>query len=113
MVTRLLSTGIILFWLVMTGLLVQRVWFPEESRLSEVSPRAVFQLFASREKDSQLDIYRGPREIIGSLRAVHHPSFHRGSGLVKFSLDGGGFASSVISKGVPRVGGPVFNTKAK
>lgn len=95
-IPRLLSAGIVGFWLVMTGLLVQKIWFPAESRLAEVDPRAVFDLFVSRDRETQLEIFRD-REVIGTLRAVpvprsgmRPPYYHRFllDGRVKFSSGG-------------------------
>lgn len=67
MIARILSGFIILFWMTMTGLLVRKVWFPDESRLAEVSPRAVYELFAARGEPSYLDIFRD-RNRIGTFQ---------------------------------------------
>lgn len=50
----------------MTGMLVQSIWFPADSRLMKVDPGAVFQLIAARGESSALDIY-DDRRIVGQL----------------------------------------------
>ena len=87
MPARLLSVLIIGFWLVMTGLLARRVWFPEETRFAEISPEAVLELFASRSEPTQLEIYDN-RTMIGKLR-ITPPSRAPGSQRpVRVNVDG-------------------------
>ena len=50
----------------MTGMLVQSIWFPADSRLMKVDPGAVFQLIAARGEPSALDIY-DDRRIVGQI----------------------------------------------
>ena len=50
----------------MSGMLVQSIWFPADSRLMKVDPGAVFQLIAARGEPSALDIY-DDRRIVGQL----------------------------------------------
>jgi hypothetical protein len=57
---------IIGFWTVMTGMLVQSIWFPADSRLMKVDPGAVFQLIAARGEPSALDVY-DDRRIVGQI----------------------------------------------
>src|SRR5690349_5812179 len=42
---RLLSALIILFWAVMTGLVIRDTYFPDHSRFARVPPQFVFDLF--------------------------------------------------------------------
>lgn len=66
MPARFLTFFIIGFWAVMTGLLLQSLWFPADSRLTRINPGAVFQLVAARGESSSLDIY-DDRKIVGRL----------------------------------------------
>ena len=66
MAPRLFSVIIIGFWTVMTGMLVQSIWFPADSRLMKVDPGAVFQLIAARGEPSTLDVY-DDRKIVGQV----------------------------------------------
>lgn len=66
MPARLLTIFIIGFWAIMTGLLLQSIWFPADSRLTRLNPGAVFQLIAARGESSSLDIY-DDRKIVGRL----------------------------------------------
>lgn len=66
MLPRLFTTLIIGFWLVMTGLLMESLWFPADSRLTKVNPGAVLQLISARGEDSDLDIY-DDKKIIGQI----------------------------------------------
>jgi hypothetical protein len=61
------TAGIFVFCGTMTTLLVRSVLYPEESRLSEVSPAALFELFASRSEGADMDVYEGPA-ITGRAR---------------------------------------------
>lgn len=45
MIWRAAATGVVLFWAVMTGLLIRDSYFPDESRFAEIPPRFVFDLF--------------------------------------------------------------------
>ena len=64
----ILPTGAIFaFCGTMTTLLVRSIYFPEESRLAEASPAAIFELFASRSEGSDMDVYEGPT-ITGRAR---------------------------------------------
>lgn len=45
MIWRAAATGVVLFWAVMTGLLIRDTYFPDESRFAEIPPRFVFDLF--------------------------------------------------------------------
>ena len=45
MIWRTAAAFVVLFWAVMTGLLLRDVYFPDESRFAEVPPKYVFDLF--------------------------------------------------------------------
>lgn len=45
MLWRILSAVIVLFWAVMTGLIIRDTYFPDQSRFAVVPPRFVFDLF--------------------------------------------------------------------
>ena len=70
--SRLLTATIFGFWICMTGILLRSIWFPADSRLTEVNPGAVFQLIAARGEGSALDIYEG-RRIVGNLSVLALP----------------------------------------
>lgn len=58
---RFISVLIVLFWVVMTGLLVRNTYFPDESSFAEVPPRQVFDLFLNEAAtfNNTLHLYRG------------------------------------------------------
>jgi hypothetical protein len=90
MPARLLTISIIGFWLVMSGMLVQSIWFPADSRLSHVNPGAVLQLIGARGEPSVLEIY-DDRKIVGrlSVQANRIPSTQPDRRpLVKMTLNG-------------------------
>lgn len=62
-VIRLAQIGIVLFWLVMTGLQVRLVAFPESSRLAVVPVSEVVQAFVSRRAGSTLSILDRGKEL--------------------------------------------------
>ena len=66
MPTRLLTIAIVGFWLVMSGMLVQSIWFPADSRLAIVNPGAVFELIMARGEPIALDIY-DDRRVVGNV----------------------------------------------
>lgn len=66
MPVRILTLAIIGFWIVMTGMLMQSLWFPADSRLTKIDPGAVFQMVAARGEPSTLDVY-DDRRIVGHL----------------------------------------------
>lgn len=84
---RILSVLIIGFWLTMSGLLMQSVWFPADSHLTLVNPGAVLQLITARGENSALDIYED-RRIVGNLtvQAVSIPLHLRSK--MKLRLNG-------------------------
>ncbi len=87
MLSRLLSIFIIGFWIVTTGLLLRSIWFPADSRLTEVSPGAVFQLIAARGEASALDIY-DDRTIVGNLSVLAGPERSEQGTLTRVKLNG-------------------------
>ncbi len=61
---RLVSTLGILFWAVMTGLLVRDTYFPEESRFAEVPPGMVLDMFLThRGSTSSMLLFRDDAKI--------------------------------------------------
>ncbi|MGK0189871.1 MAG: hypothetical protein ACI9R3_005690 [Verrucomicrobiales bacterium] len=66
---KLLSSIIIAFWLVTTGLLIQMIYFPEGSQFSEVPPSQVIDSFLARGEAEDMDIFSGKR-VVGALRVV-------------------------------------------
>ena len=61
---RTISALGILFWAVMTGLLIRDTYFPEESRFAEVPPKFVMDLFLHhRESAATLLLYRGEEKL--------------------------------------------------
>ncbi len=63
MLFRIASVLIVAFWLVMSGLLVQLTYFPEESRLSKVDPEYVVGLFLRNEELSELQVYKDGQPV--------------------------------------------------
>lgn len=63
---RLISAMVVLFWAVMTGLVIRDTYFPDHSRFAEVPVRFVFDLFLSEAAafNNTLHLYQG-REKIG------------------------------------------------
>lgn len=45
MLWRILTSVVVLFWAIMTGLLLRDTYFPAESRFADVPPKYVFELF--------------------------------------------------------------------
>lgn len=63
MVLRLFQALIVVFWGIMTFLLVRLVFFPEETRLNEVPPEVVLDTFLSRRVPSELVVLNGNTEV--------------------------------------------------
>ena len=66
MLIRLVQFAIVIFWLTMTFFLFRVVFFPDETRLTEVPPAHVFERFVYRRESYGLLILDGGKEI-GSL----------------------------------------------
>lgn len=61
---RILSALVMLFWAVMTGLLIRDTYFPEESRFAEVPPKFVLDLFLNhRDSATTLLLHRNQERI--------------------------------------------------
>ena len=60
MIWRVAAVLVVLFWAVMSGLLVRDVYFPEASRFAAVPPRMVIDLFLRQS------------EVFGSTLHLHH-----------------------------------------
>lgn len=61
---RIISALGILFWAVMTGLLIRDTYFPEESRFAEVPPKFVLDLFLNnRDAATTLLLYRDEEKL--------------------------------------------------
>jgi hypothetical protein len=93
MMWRSISAAIVLFWAVMTGLIIRDAYFPDSSRFAEVPPRMVFELFLSQSAsfNNQLHLYRN-RERLGQA----HISVHREreeSGGVVYELVANGYVT--------------------
>lgn len=63
---RLAAAGIILFWLVMTGLLVRSQWLPHSGGQMAVPPAHVFKEIFLHEQASDLALYRS-RQRLGTF----------------------------------------------
>lgn len=83
---KLLSTIVVAFWLVTTGLLIQMIYFPEESQFSEVPPSQVINLFLGRGEPEDMDIFSGNRRV-GKLRVVPRLKDKR-SGRIRLLMKG-------------------------
>ena len=71
----------------MTGILVRSIWFPADSRLTEVNPGSVFQLIAARGEASALDIY-DDRVRVGHLTIEAAPLKKGSEALTRVKLSG-------------------------
>jgi hypothetical protein len=62
---RLLTVSILLFWAVMTGLVIRDSYFPDHSRFAEVPVRMVFDLFLTEAAafNNTLDLYHDKVKI--------------------------------------------------
>lgn len=62
---RFLSALILLFWAVMTGLIIRDTYFPDQSRFAAVPPRFVFDLFLAEAAafNNSLHLYKGEEKI--------------------------------------------------
>lgn len=62
---RLISALVVLFWTVMTGLIIRDTYFPDHSRFAEVPVRLVFDLFLSEAAafNNTLHLYQGQEKI--------------------------------------------------
>ena len=80
---HLITASIFLFCGVMTTLLVRSVYFPDSTALSRTSPRAVFELVASRDESSDLILMDG-RHPMGSINIT---PFSKESNLVGTRLE--------------------------
>jgi hypothetical protein len=65
---KIISTIVISFWLITTGLLIQMIYYPEESKFSEVPPSQVLDLFVSAGLE-QMDIFGG-KDLVGRLTVI-------------------------------------------
>ncbi|MDA0812214.1 MAG: hypothetical protein O3C21_07510 [Verrucomicrobia bacterium] len=65
---KVISSFVIAFWLITTGLLIQMIYFPEESKFSEVPPTQVLDLFVTSGLE-QMDIFSG-KDLVGKLSVV-------------------------------------------
>jgi len=65
MLWRLISALVVLFWTVMTGLIIRDTYFPDHSRFAEVPVRMVFDLFLSEAAsfNNTLHLYQGKEKI--------------------------------------------------
>lgn len=65
MLWRLLSAFVVLFWAVMTGLIIRDTYFPDYSRFAEVPVRMVFDLFLSEAAafNNTLHVYQGQDKL--------------------------------------------------
>ncbi|MDZ4289150.1 MAG: hypothetical protein U0984_14385, partial [Prosthecobacter sp.] len=65
MLWRSISAAIVLFWAVMTGLIIRDAYFPDSSRFAGVPPRMVFDLFLSQAGtfNNQLHLYHEKQKI--------------------------------------------------
>lgn len=65
MLWRILTAFIVLFWAVMTGLIIRDTYFPDHSRFAKVPVRMVFDLFLSEAAafNNTLQLYHGQQKI--------------------------------------------------
>lgn len=78
---------IIGFWVVMTFLLVRMVWFPEQSRLVEVPPSMVLQLFVRQDSvATEMHIYSPKAERIGLVHIATREQSPDSEGRPRFDL---------------------------
>jgi len=80
MLWRVVTAVFLLFWAVMTGLLLRNVYFPDHSGLAEVPPRMVFDLFLN-----QAMTHSNTLHVYHHQEKLGHASFH----VVKSDVGGG------------------------
>jgi len=71
MLWRVVTAVFLLFWAVMTGLLLRNVYFPDHSTLAEVPPRLVFDLFLN-----QAVTHSNTLHVYHHQEKLGHASFH-------------------------------------
>lgn len=85
---RFIGPAILIFWAVMTFLLVRTVYFPEFNRLPKVDPRHVLDLFFDHEEVTELFVYRDD-EVVGNIMLTSRDG-GRDDGSVKLAFTAGG-----------------------
>jgi hypothetical protein len=73
---RFLTALIVLFWAVMTGLIIRDTYFPDHSRFAKVPVRMVFDLFLSEAAafNNTLQLYHGQEKIGHTSFAIRNIS---------------------------------------
>lgn len=71
MLWRATTAILILFWAVMTGLLLRNVYFPDHSMLAEVPPRLVLDLFLN-----QASMHSNTLHVYHQQTKLGHANFH-------------------------------------
>jgi hypothetical protein len=64
---RFLGVGIVVFWGLMTALLIRAVYFPAFERLPEVDPGHVLELFIDHKEVTHLFFYREDGAVVGDV----------------------------------------------
>lgn len=77
---RTISAIIVLFWAVMTGLVIRDAYFPDSSRFAVVPPRLVFDLFLAEAGafNNQLHLYHDQDKIGHAHFAINRRSDEQG-----------------------------------
>lgn len=81
---RIAAVLIVLFWLTMTALLIERRFFPESSRFSKVPAYHIGQIFFQQEQVSDLMAYKGD-DNLGYARVSPRSDRRNGINTVDFS----------------------------
>lgn len=87
---RIISALAVLFWAVMTGLLIRDTYFPEESRFAEVPPAFVFDLFLNHRETATTLQLRKDDDRIGHATVTIRKQNVVGGGRSSYDLMGSG-----------------------
>jgi len=102
MLWKTVTASLLLFWAVMTGLLLRNVYFPERSLFAEVPPRLVLELFLTQTSTSSstLHLYHH-QERIGhaNLHVIQLPS--KNDNVKTYRLTANGSVETAGSDGEP------------
>lgn len=92
MLWRVLTAVLLLFWAVMTGLLMRTVYFPDQSVLAEVPVKMVFDLFLNQAQahSNTLHLYQHDDRLgHASFHVVRNDRTGKGAPLYRMTVSGG------------------------
>ncbi len=102
MLWRVLTAVLVLFWAVMTGLLLRNAYFPDHSVLAEVPPKLVWDLFLNQAAmhSNTLHVYHHQTKLgHANFHVVKSPKLGR-DGLILYRLTASGGVDTSAGEGV-------------